>query len=268
MRITKEKMCKYGIKDKINVNVGETNKSIYIEKLLSVFKTTEIGYITINNTEYIIKKEYNTDYIPALERIYRMLRITISEYGFYKKYERRIKEEGYKEHIQVPYYYTKCKKYNIYIFSKLEYDLNSIYLKRIKEKGFKRILKDTLGTVNYLNNNLGVYHNDLHQDGKIRNIMIKNNKIVIIDFGLYSDKLGIKNNNFYNIKSIKYIYNFKIRSELLIIFYTLLINYYKTDIDFLEIYKRIYKEGCTVNMFDKCLLKKYKEIIKGLTMKE
>jgi len=251
------KICKLNFNHKINSNPDE-NK--ILEDILNIFKITKIGYIKIKNTKYVLKKEFFVKNYTLLSSIYNILKFNIDEYTFYKKYENKIIKNNFDKNIQLPYKYKLCKLYNIYIFTKIDYNLNSLFLKKLNKINFNNILIQSIYIIYFVNHILNVFHNDLHQDDKIRNFMINNNKIknhkikiykdeinikkyniVLIDFGLFSKNLGLKNILFYNTKSIKYLYFFEIKSELLIILYIFLINYYlKKNINFKKLYLYFY----------------------------
>ena len=243
---------------KVNIN---PNQSIISEKFFNIFKTTQIGTIKIDEEEYVVKKESKIIHNPLLNKIYKLINIDVNELKFYKKYEKSIKKDNFEQNIQLPIKYSICKKYNIYLFKKIEKDLNSYFLIKLNEKKYINVLEQIITIIYYINHKLGVFHNDLHQNDKIRNIMVnkikskdkkylkvnsikikKNNyNPVIIDFGFFNKKLGLKNTLFYKTKSTKYLYNFKIKSELLIVLYILLINYYrKKSIDFKKLYLYFY----------------------------
>jgi hypothetical protein len=98
----------------------------------------------------------------------------------------------------------------------------------------------------YLNNVLGIYHNDLYFENDIRNIMIKKNsnknkiKIsnfeleinndypVIIDFGIQSKQPKLRTYKFYNNKYVKRT-GIKYISEVFIIYYYSFKLYFRID---------------------------------------
>jgi hypothetical protein len=273
------KICKLNFNNKINSNPDE-NK--ILEDILNIFKITKIGYIKIKNTKYVLKKEFFVKNFPLLSSIYNILNFNIDEYTFYKKYQNKIIKNKFDENIQLPYKYKLCKTYSIYIFTKIDYNLNSFFLKKLNKINFNNILIQSIYIIYFVNHILNVFHNDLYQDNKIRNFMINNNKIknykikiykneinikeynvVLIDFGLFSKNLGFKNILFYNKKSIKYLYFFEIKSELLIILYIFLINYYfKKNINFKKLYLFFYNKITKKNLisFDKEIINHIQDI--------
>lgn len=273
------KICKLNFNNKINDNPDE--KKI-LEDILNIFKTTKIGYIKIKNTKYVLKKEFFVKNFPLLSSIYNIFNFNIDEYAFYKKYKNKIIKNKFDKNIQLPYKYRLCKTYSIYIFIKIDYNLNSFFLKKLNKINFNNILIQSIYIIYFVNHILNVFHNDLHQDDKIRNFMINNNKIknhkmkiykieinikkynvVLIDFGLFSKNLGLKNILFYNTKSIKYLYFFEIKSELLIVLYIFLINYYlKKNINFKELYLFFYNKITKKNLisFDKEIINHIQDI--------
>jgi hypothetical protein len=244
-----------------NNNINPDEKKI-LEDILNIFKITKVGYIKIKNNKYFLKKEFFVKKYQLLSGIYNILNFNIDEYSFYKKYENKIIKNNFDKNIQLPYKYKLCKSYNIYIFTKIDYNLNSVFLKKLNKINFNNILIQSIYIIYFLNNILNIFHNDLHQNNKIRNFMINNNKsknhkiqiyknelkikkynVVLIDFGLFSKKIGFKNILFYNTKTIKYFYIFEIKSELLIVLYIFLINYYlKWDINFKKLYLYFYNK--------------------------
>lgn len=288
--IKKINICKIDV-NKLNKPKNNPNESKTLEKILNQFKTTKVGFIKIRNKDFLVKKEYFSKKILLLNFIYKILKMNIDEYTFYKKYEKKIKEYKLIEHIQLPIKYQICKDFKIYLFSKIDYNLNSFFLKKLNHNDFINVFKQMIAITYFFNHKLKVFHNDLHQNDKIRNFIINlenkktdnkdinnkdtNNKkidklhydninipinkykVVIIDFGIYSKKMGFKNNLFYNTKSIKYFYDFEIQSELLILFYIILINYYqKKEINFKKVYLYFYNKikNKTLKDFDKQIL--------------
>ena len=241
--------------EKIN---NRKNKSFIfkiLERILDIFKITNIGTIKIKNKEYVIKKEYFKDNFYILNFIYNLLDFNVNEYNFYKKYNNKIVKHNFDKNIQLPIKYKICNKFYVYLFNKIDYDLNYNFLKKINNKTFINILKQVIFIVYFLNHKLNVFHNDLVLINQIRNIMIYENKIkykitldnnnlqvdkyrvIFIDFGLFSKDFKFKNRDFYFKKSIKYFTNFNIMSEVMIILFLLLKNYYNDkNIDFKKLY--------------------------------
>jgi hypothetical protein len=251
-------LCNLKINKKIDTINPDQIK--FIEDILNIFKITEIGYVKIKHKKYILKKEFFVVNFPLLSKIYDFFNLNINEYDFYKKYEKKIIKYNFTNSIQIPIKYKICKTYNIYIFKKNDYDLTSNFLKKQSHKQFNDILQQTIKIMYFLNHTLKVFHNDIHQGNKLRNFMVNKRKVVLIDFGLYgsTNKIGQKNNLFYNLKTIKYFYIFTIRSELLIVLYMFLINYYtKKDINFKKLYLYFYDKikNKTLKDLDKCILK-------------
>jgi hypothetical protein len=275
------KICKLNFNNEINNNPDE--KKI-LEDIFNIFKTTKIGYIKIKNTKYVLKKEFFVKNYPLLSSIYNILNFNIDEYTFYKKYENKIIKNNFDKNIQLPYKYKLCESYNIYIFTKIDYNLNSVFLKKINKNIFNNILIQSIYIIYFINHILNVFHNDLHQNDKIRNFMINQNKnknknhkielykneikitkynVILIDFGLFSKNLGFKNILFYNTKSVKYSYFFEIKSELLIVLYIFLINYYlKKNINFKNLYLYFYNNIIKkdLKLFDKKILNSIQDI--------
>ncbi len=263
-------------KDLCKINISKLNKinhdpnMFYIkEKMFNIFKPTNTRIIEINKKKYVIKKELTKDIKPILKKIYKYLDITINESVFYKKYKNIIKKSNFNKKIQIPIKYNVCDGFNIYLFEKLKANLNSHILRRLNEKKFINLLSQTISTIYFINHKLKIFHNDLHEDDKIRNIMIDNKgNPVVIDFGLFDKKLGFKNRNFYKIKSIQYgsKFKFRLKSELFIVLYIFLINYYrKENINIVNLYRFFYdsiptKKIKSLENFDKNILLNVRKI--------
>ena len=274
---------------KININQYKSNRVLtnpdqvkWIEDIFSVFKTTKVQFIKVHDKEYLLKKEYFIKNYPLLHSVYKLLDFNIDEYTFYKKYTKKIIEYKLNSYIQLPYQYKICKQYSLYIFTKIDFDLTSIFLRKINTLQFNHLLQQCIYIIYFLNHVLHIFHNDLHQDDKIRNFMYIQNKdkkkklslydqkieildyqLILIDFGLYNKKSGLKNNLFYNTKTIKYMYYFEIQSELLIILYVFLINYYiKKEIHFQKLYLYYYHsiKNKNIKEFDRAIFDQIKDI--------
>ena len=209
------------------------------------------------------------------------------EYNFFKKYSPIIKKEYMDKFILLPNSEIReCgdkekSKWFIYTFEKLNFDYNCEY---IKEINFSQWLKYTIEiclVLYYLNNVLGVYHNDLCYKNDIRNIMIKKsndkNKIsignynfevngdypVIIDFGHQSIEPKLRTYKFYNNKHIKRT-GIKFISEVFIIYYYSFKIYFKFD-DYWDtkydnIYYTIQSKSSSLKEFDSNIINNLIEI--------
>jgi hypothetical protein len=241
---------------KINNN---SNQYKALEIILSVFKITDIGVIKIDSKDYVIKREFFTVYFPFLDKIYKFLKFEVNENIFYNKFEKKIKKYNFNRNIQLPIKYKICKKFNIYLFKKIQYNLNNTFLRKINKDLFNNILIQSTFIIYFINHKLNVFHNDISQINKLRNFMInKNDKklylkldnqkvqikdynVILIDFGLFNKNFGFKNNLFYYKKNIEHLYLFEIKSELLIVVYLFLISYYnKKEINFKNLYFYFY----------------------------
>ena len=262
-----DNICKLKFNNKTKMVSNNPNESKLLETFFDVFKTTKVGIIKLDNKEYLLKKEYFIKKFPLLINIYKFLKLDVHEYKFYKKYENIIKRSNYRKNIQLPIKYKICKDSSIYIFEKIDTNLNSFFLKTLPIPVFNKILHKTLSIIYYINHTLHIFHNDLYQNNKPRNFMVNklksNYRVILIDFGLFSNELGIKNQFFYKTKGIKYGYKFMIKSELLIVLYTFLINYYKNlNINFRELYLYFYNKLKIYNLkeFDTVIYKSIKNI--------
>lgn len=243
--------------------LNDTNNKNFIsnilEKILNIFKITNIGTIKIKNKEYIIKKEYFKDNYFILKFLYNLINFNVNEYNFYKKFNNKIIKYKFNNNIQLPIKYKLCSKFYVYLFEKIDYDLTYNFLKKLNNYYYKNILKQVIFIVYFLNHKLNIFHNDLFLLSQIRNIMINKNKIkyklkledktvevdkykvVLIDFGLFNKESTFKNKEFYIKKNIKYFCIFEIISELFIVLFLLLKNYYKNiNINFKNLYYYFY----------------------------
>jgi hypothetical protein len=254
-----------------------------VEKLIDVFKLTNVGTIKIMDKEYIIKKEYFKDYHSILKFIYNLIELDVNEYKFYKKYSNKIIKFKFETNIQLPIKYKIQDTSYLYIFSKIDSDLNKKFLEKINKKTFINIVSQIIFISYFLNHKLNIFHNDLFLMNNLRNLMINTNKtpyylrldnyrlkvekyrVIFIDFGLFGKELKFKNTQFYYHKNIKYLDNFIIRSELLAILYLVIKNYYnKKNINFKKLYYYYYDQIKIKNLknFDKCILDNVDEIYK------
>ena len=242
-----------------------------LKNLLEIFKTTNVGVIKIYNKKYIIKKEYFAKNYLVLGIIYKLIDFNVDEYKFYSKFENKIKKYHFNKNIQLPIKYKICKKFNVYLFKKIDYNLNNNFIKHLNITDFNNILGQATYIMYFLNHTLKIFHNDIALLNKLHNFMVnKNDKkyflsldktrlevgkysVVIIDFGLFGKKMEFKEAFFYYKKNLEHLYIFEIHSELLIVVYTLLNIYYKKKINFkklyLYIYEKIHKK--TLKIFDK-----------------
>ena len=230
-----------------------------LEKIIDIFKIKNIGSIKIKNKEYIIKKEYFKDNYFILKFIYNLINFNVNEYDFYKKFNNKIIKYKFENNIQLPIKYKLCNKFYVYLFEKIDYDLTYNFLKKLNIESYKNILKQIIFIVYFLNHKLNIFHNDLCLINQIRNIMINKNKVkytlkledktvivdkykvVLIDFGLFSKESKFKNKEFYIKKNIRYFCIFEIISELFIVLFLLLKNYYrKIKINFKKLYYYFY----------------------------
>ena len=102
-----------------------------LEIFFDVFKMIEVDLIKLDGKEYLLKKEYFIKKILLLVNIYKFLKLDVHEYKFYKKYENIIKRGNYRKNIQLPIKYNICKDSSIYIFKKIDTNLNSVFLKTL-----------------------------------------------------------------------------------------------------------------------------------------
>jgi hypothetical protein len=288
-------LCK--IKNSNIYNLDFSNKNVLLERFFNKFKVTDIGTIKILNKNYVVKREFFTKNFYLLNILYKLLNLDVNEYKFYKHFEKKIKKYKFQKNIQLPIEYNICKKFNIYLFKKLDIDLNNSFIKNINKNDFLNIFKQTIFITYFINHILGFFHNDISQLNNVRNLMInkidnkssyylkidnlktkvKKYQVIMIDFGLYSKTFGFKGHIFYNKKSVRYFYSFPILSEVFIILYLLLKNYvmlkHKKNkklckkIDFLQLYLYFYNKikitknkKTNLKNFDKCILENINDV--------
>jgi hypothetical protein len=268
-------LCK--LKNSNIKNLEYSNKNKIIERFLNLFKITKIGYIKIKNKKYIIKKELFLNNYFLIKFIYNLINFEVSEYNFYKYYKNKIIKYKFNKNIQIPIEYNICKNFNIYLFKILDFDLNNKFLNKLNKKNFNNILNQIIMIIYFINHKLNIFHNDISNINNLRNFMInkinnsynlvldnkkikvKNYQLILIDFGLYNKTIGFKTIFFYNKQTIKYFYNFNIKSELFLVYYLLLINYNK-KINFKKLYLQFYNKINICNN-DKINLKNFDKYI-------
>jgi len=210
-----------------------------------------------------------------------------SEYNFFIKYSNDIKKAHFDKFILLPVdeiqkcEYSKKGKWFIYTFEKLNWDYNSEYINKINFSQWLNYTIEICLIVYYLNNVLGIYHNDLCYKNDIRNIMIKKtntkNKIsvgsfnyeingdypVIIDFGHQSTKPKLRTYKFYNNKHVKRT-GIKFISEVFIIYYCSFKLYFKFedywDTKYDNIYFTIQSKSSSLKEFDSNIINNLLEI--------
>jgi len=193
-------------------------------------KPRDIGTITINEKEYILKKEISSTKTPELE--------------FYQINEKKIKKDKMDPFMQVPIMTKKCEDNKIlYLFHKLDGDLNRKFVSNLSKSDKINIFEQTILIIFYLNHTLKYYHNDLTSFREIYNFFRSNNimhvkndkprltlkvdkfkvkvgnyKSVLIDFGLASKEHGLAIPLLYN--SLEYFLQKPIRfkSEVFLFF--------------------------------------------------
>jgi len=254
-----------------------SKKARGLEKFQNLFKTTKIGKIKIKNKELIIKKEFLKENFIFINFLYKIFNLNVNEYDFYKKYTNKINKYHFQNNIQLPIKYKICnKKYSIYVFNKIETDLNHKFISKLNYADFNNVLLQIVYIMFFVNHILKVFHNDVSQINRLRNFMVNKNKkpyylkindehkikinnyrVILIDFGLFHKEIGFKTKLFYRKMEIKYIYFFQIYSELLLCIYLLFNNYNKTTkINFKKLYLYFFDKIKIKNLyhFDKCIL--------------
>jgi hypothetical protein len=264
------------ITTKIPINSIDCN--IEFINNLSINENIWVDNFNLNGKDIVVKKElYDKNNISY-------------EYNFFEKYSNSIKKDNFDKFILLPIEKIKnCDSnsdnkntnWHIYIFNKLNWDYNCEYIEKIN---FKQWLKYTIELcliLYYLNNILGIYHNDLCYKNNIRNIMIKKNRDktkinvsdfeieingdypVIIDFGQQSTEPKLRTYKFYNNKHMKRT-NIKFISEVFIIYYYSFKLYFKFD-DYWDtkydnIYFSIQSKSSCLKEFDSFIIKNLFEL--------
>lgn len=245
-------------------------KNNLFTETINKIKPRNIGFIEINNKKYILKIE---NILFDLKNMY--------EYQFYIKNMNKIKSNKINNIIQIPLQYIICKKENQikYIFQELTGDVDTKLLTTISKKNRINIFQQLLLSLYFINHKLHYYHNDLFTNRKFfklnNGMYIKNDKVrkieidglslkiekyraLIIDFGLSSKTPGYKLNMFYNGISVLFLYNFKYKSELFLLFVILYHTYHdKFDIlkinEFYTYFEKNIKNKETLLEFDKSI---------------
>jgi len=240
----KKSLSRTNLNKKMQINLIDCN--IEFINNLSINEHIWVDYFNLNGKDVVVKKEmYDKNNIS-------------NEYIFYKKYLNLIKNDHFDKFILLPIdKINDCDNnktnsdnnktnWYIYIYDKLDWDYNSEFIKKINFSQWLKFTIDICLILYYLNNILGVYHNDLCYKNDIRNIMIKKNtdktKIhvsqfqieinddypVIIDFGHQSTEPKLRTYKFYNNKHVKRT-GIKYISEVFIIYYYSFKLYFKFD---------------------------------------
>lgn len=72
------------------------------------------------------------------------MKFDVNEYNFYSKFNNKIKKNNFDKNIQIPIKYKICSTFNVYIFKKIDYDLNNTFLKKINKNNFYNILNQSI----------------------------------------------------------------------------------------------------------------------------
>ena len=228
-------------------NLSEINCEFNFTDNLTKNKERFVQIIRIDNLNYIIKKE-----------LFNKNNSELPEYTFVIKYKNIINKTCFSEFILLPLNITNCNKSEIYIYEKLDNDYTINIINKISFFNWISYTLELCLIVYYLNNIIGIYHNDLCYRNELRNIMIKNNNnkvlieiekykyytkkehVVIIDFGWQSTKPEKRTLNFY-INKYKKKNNYKYISEVFIIYYYSFKKYFKLDDYWDEKYDNLYE---------------------------
>lgn len=222
---------KYQLSRNIN-NIKKLSCGITFIKNLSLQKNIFVDEFVIGNKKYVIKKEiyFNKDKSDLLE------------YVFHFKFDLKIKKSCFKNFILMPEKILDCPPNSIiYKYPKLNYDYDVLIIEKMNNKiNSVKWIDYTIElcmVLYYLNNKLGIYHNDLIFKNNFRNIMIdynenlteinvssfkystNSNHIVIIDFGQSATEPKLRTLNFYYNKYKKNIVDYKYISEVFIMYY-------------------------------------------------
>ena len=269
-------LSRVSLNKKIPINT--VNCDIEFLDNLSINQNICVDYFNLNGKDIVVKKELYEENNNS------------SEYIFFTKYYDSIKNDGFNNFILLPIDKIKsCKdikknvNWHIYIFDKLNWDYNSEYIKKLNFKDWIKYTIEICLIMYYINNILGIYHNDLCYKNDIRNIMIKKNttktKInisdfnfeintnypVLIDFGHQSTEPKLRTLKFYNNEYVKRN-KIKFISEVFIIYYYSFKLYFKFDDYWDTKYENLYfsiqsKSSC-LKEFDKNILNDLFELYK------
>lgn len=254
-----------------NLNV----KNNLFKSTINKLKPRNVGIILIDKEKYILK----------IEDIDGKEETKTDEYIFYKKFKSKIKSDHFDLIIQLPIKYSICNNKIKYLFELLKGDIDTTFLLKISHKNIINILQQSLFSLYYINHYLHYYHNDLctsRKMYKLNNLMyIKNDKekkleidglkliikkyrVLIIDFGLSSKIMGYKGTILYDGLKIFFLYDFKYKSELFILFIIFLHTY--KGIDFLKIkdyyisFEKKMKKNSLIE-FDKSLYNNFQDFL-------
>ena len=201
---------------------------------------------------------------------------------FIKKYLEKIKNDGLDVFIAFPIKNINCNNSILYQYD----DFLSNYNCVIESCNFTKWIVYTIQiclTVYYLNNILGIYHNDLYDRNKLKNIMVKkntdnnqinmkisdydininSNHIMLINFEEYSSEpknntLLFYQNNFMSNENNNFNFENKFISEVFIIYYYSYKSFFNHDDYFNTKYKDIYNyiatHSKTLKEFDNHIL--------------
>ena len=253
------------ILDKITCQIKLTNN-------LAEFNTENriVDIINIDGNDIVIKKEMIIDDIE------------LKEYNFYKNYMEKIKKSNFDNFILFPIKILDCSNSKIYLFQKLDFDYNSNFISKTLFNMWKNYTLELCLTLYYLNNIIGIYHNDLCYKNDLRNIMIKNNNelikinindfnyetsqqhIVFIDFGWSSKKPEHNTFKFFYNKYKKKSKEYKFISEVFLVYYISYKLYFKIDDYWNEKYDEIYNvfelKSNNLKEFDTFIIKSLLEL--------
>ena len=273
-KINTKSLSRINLNTKIPIN--SINCDIEFINNLSINENIWVDYYNLDGKDIVIKKELYDQNNDS------------SEYDFFIKYHNTISNNCFDKFILLPGTEIKnCEdkekkeKWHIYIFDKLNCDYNSEYIKKINFNQWLKFTIEICLIMYYLNNILGIYHNDLCYKNDLRNIMIKKNtnktKInvsdfdieinedypVMIDFGHQSTEPKLRTYKFYNNKYVKRT-GIKYISEVFIIYYYSFKLYFKFD-DYWDtkydnIYFSIQSKSSSLKEFDSYVIKNLFEL--------
>jgi hypothetical protein len=270
---SKSSLSRINLTSKIPINSIECN--IKFINNLSFDKNRWVDTFNLNGKDIVLKKE-------KYKQNNNKENYISQEYNFFIKYTNFILKDNFDKFILLPIDDIKnCsddnknEKWYIYIFDKLNCDYNDEY---IKKNNFKQWLKYTIEIcliAYYLNNILGIYHNDLCYKNNFRNIMIKKNtsktKMIVsnyeleinedypvfIDFGQQSPEPKLRTYKFYNSKYKKRT-GIKFISEVFIMYYYSFKLYFKFDDywdeKYYDLYFTIQSKSSSLKEFDSHIL--------------
>jgi hypothetical protein len=127
----------------------------------------------------------------------------------------KCKNKYVKNNFQKYYLIGKCEERILFFMDRNDTDINKNYLENISKDKKIDILKQCIKVIYEFNHKCNLYFNDIYYNNEIRNIMLKDDIVKIIDYGTITDK-PIHNLLFYTQKIFPELNKKQIYSDLLL----------------------------------------------------